>query len=330
MKVDLKYLAVGLFIFLLVGVLSIGGLGYLIINSLGDQPEPKNSIAVINVNGPIMAGSSSGILGGAQANSNQIMKQINQAKDNENIKGILLRVNTPGGSSAASDAIYSELQKFKEETSKPIVVSMGDMAASGGYYISAAADRIYANHNTITGSIGVIMKFANLEKMYDKLGVEYLTLKSGPHKDIGSSNRDMTQKEKKILQEMINNAYQRFVQIIVAGRDLPEEEVKEIADGRIYDGKQAQKLDLVDQLGNFYDAVDKAAQLADIKGEPNLVHYGRQSPIDRLLGSANQIISYLVSDQVLSEKMNSITPQTSNLLYKYVAPAKKAKLELDY
>ncbi|GAB6099681.1 hypothetical protein JCM16358_15600 [Halanaerocella petrolearia] len=323
MEVELKHLALGIIIVLIVSLLVIGGIGYFIINNFVSKEKPREGIAVINVSGPIMAGNSGGFLGETQASSNQIMKYINQAKGDKKVKAILLRVNTPGGSSAASDAIYRELKKFKSDTKKPVVVSMGDIAASGGYYISAAADEIYANHNTITGSIGVIMKFTDLEELYNKIGIDYLTFKSGPHKDIGSSNRDMTKEEKKILQRLVNNAYQRFVEIVAEGRNINLDKVKDLADGRIYDGEQAKELDLVDKLGNFYDAVDETAKLAGIKETPNLIYYGRPSPIERLLGAVNRVT---LANNLVRKKISSQT----GILYQYFRGQKTGNLQLNY
>jgi len=311
MDFSLKKIVIFVLVGLLVGLLLLGGIGYLIVNTFTAQPQKANeNIAVINVSGPIVSGGSSSFLGEVQANANEIMRQINRAKEDDTVKAILLKVNTPGGSSAASDAIYRELKKFKK-SGKPIVVSMGDVAASGGYYVSAIADTIYANPATITGSIGVIMQFQNLEELYNKIGVRPVTFKSGPYKDMGSPSRDLTEEEKEILQNMIDRIYEEFVDVVVEGRGMSKEKVKEIANGRIYTGKKAKELGLVDKLGTFYDARDKTAKLAGIEGEPNLIYYNQSSPLKRLLSSVTQLITYTIFEENVKSnlKLNSNTKQ---------------------
>ena len=317
MELNTKKIFLGFLIFALVFLIFLGIAGVFLIgrsfDAIGNKPKGRDNIAVINITGPIMAGNSGGVLGNEMASSRNIMKQINQAKDAKNVKALLLRVNTPGGSSAASDSIYRELRKFKK-TGKPIIVSMGDVAASGGYYISAAADEIFANPSTITGSIGVIMKFTNLEDLYNKLGVDSITIKSGPHKDLGSPNRKMTAEEKKMLQDMVDNVYKQFIDAVVEGRSMSRDTVLKLADGRIYNGAKAKKVGLVDQLGTFYDAVDRTAKLANIKGEPNLIYYNQSSPIERILGSVNKLITNILFDKALSNNLN-LDSNKSALMY---------------
>ncbi|MCK8824519.1 signal peptide peptidase SppA [Fuchsiella alkaliacetigena] len=303
MEINFKKAGLVLGIILIVVLLFIGSMSYLIFNNLvGRQQEPQDSIAVININGPILGGSGGGMFSQGAANSERIMREINRAKNEENIKAIILNIESPGGSSAAAEAIHRELVRFKE-TGKPIVVSMGSIAASGGYYISTVADQIYANSSTLTGSIGVIMNLHNLEDLYDKLGIEPITFKSGPFKDIGNPNRELLAEEEEIIQNLVDRAYENFVQVIVEGRELDEEKVKEIADGRIYDGSEAQELGLVDELGTFYDAKRQAAQLAGIEAEPNLVYYGRPSLLERILSSANKLSYALGLTENLAEQL---------------------------
>jgi protease-4 len=332
MEVNLKKVGLGLLVLFLVGLLFLGLLGFLIINAFqGAEKAPAGNVAVINVTGTIMQGAGSDILGSAQANSTEIMRQINKAKDDEAIKALVLKVNSPGGSSAASDAIYQELKKFKQETNRPVVVSMGDMAASGGYYVSALADQIYANPATITGSIGVIMNFNNLEELYDKLGVENITLKTGEHKDIGSPTREMTEEEKEILNNLIGDVYDRFVNIVAQGRDLSEEKVRELADGRIYNGSQAKEANLVDEQGTFYDAVDTAAKLANIEGEPKLVHYGETSPLERLLGVVQKLSLGLFGSKLEEELATNLKGDREELFYYQLLNNQRARnLRLEY
>ncbi|MGM0502462.1 MAG: signal peptide peptidase SppA [Bacillota bacterium] len=311
-KIFLGFLAISLLFLIFLGVAGVFIIGKSF-NAIENRPKGKDNIAVINITGPIIAAGNSGMLGDDVASSRDIMKQIKRAKESKSVKALLLRVNTPGGSSAASDSIYRELKKFKS-TDKPIIVSMGDVAASGGYYVSAAADEIFANPSTITGSIGVIMKFNNLQDLYDKIGVDSITIKSGPHKDIGSPDRKMTTEEKEMLENMVDSVYQQFIDAVVEGRGMKEEKVLGLADGRIYNGAKAQELGLVDQLGTFYDAVDRTAKLANIKGEPNLIYYNQVSPIERLLGSVNKLTTKVLFKQILNKDLD-VDSKSSQLMY---------------
>jgi protease-4 len=288
MEISVKKVLLIMAVIFMISLLILASGFYILIKSfVGLENKTKDSLAVINISGAIVGGEGGGAFGSMEATSDQIMAHINQAKDDESVKGILLRVNSPGGSSAASDAIYRELKKFKD-VGKPIVVSMGDAAASGGYYVSMAANKIYANPSTITGSIGVIMQFTNLEELYNKIGIDSITIKSREYKDLGNPDRDMTAEEKEILQTMVEGVYQQFVNVVMEGRSMTEDRVKELADGRIYSGEQAKELGLVDELGTFYDAVDELAKIAGIEGEPNLIYYNKLSPIELLLGSLNK------------------------------------------
>ena len=231
------------------------------------------AVAIVRVEGTILAGSlpDSPFDGSGGAYSDQIVEYLEQAQEDWSVKAIVLRVDSPGGSVVASDEIYQKML----EVEKPIVVSMGELAASGGYYISAPADVIMANPATLTGSIGVIAQMTNLEELMDKIGVEVVVIKSGIHKDEGSPFREMTEEEKAIWQAIIDETYAQFVAIVAEGRDLPEDKVREIADGRVYTGKQAMELGLVDELGNLPEAIGRAAELGGIEGEPRLVEYRR-------------------------------------------------------
>ncbi|MFS0864537.1 signal peptide peptidase SppA [Fredinandcohnia sp. 179-A 10B2 NHS] len=184
------------------------------------------------------------------------LKMIEQAEEDSSIKGIILKINSPGGGVVESAEIHKKLNDYKESTKKPIYVSMGAMAASGGYYISAPADKIYATPDTMTGSLGVIMQGINYSGLAEKYGVKFETIKSGPYKDIMSASREMTDDERKIMQDMVDNAYQGFVDVIASGRNMSEGRVREIADGRIYDGRQAKEIDLIDELGFFEDTIE--------------------------------------------------------------------------
>lgn len=253
--------------------------------------QSRRRIAVVDIEGQIVAGENgSSIFGNVVAGSETIMSQIRKAAADRSIKGLILKINSPGGSSPASEAIYREVLRFREQTGKPVLAVMGDVAASGGFYIAVGADEIYANPATITGSIGVIMQFANYEDLYQKYGVEMTTIKSGKYKDIGDSARELTREEHEMLQLIVNQIYQRFVRAVVSGRMLTEERVLELAQGQIYTGIQAKKLGLIDYLGNFYDAVDYFSNKINIKGKPLLVYYTETSLIKNIISSLSSKI----------------------------------------
>jgi protease-4 len=180
-----------------------------------------------------------------------------------------------------SQEIHREIVKVKEK--KKIVTSMGSVAASGGYYIACASDLIVANPGTITGSIGVIMEFTNIEELFRKIGIKGVVLKSGEHKDIGSPFREMTPEEKRLIQEVIDNVHQQFIKAVAQGRKLDYSKVTQIADGRIMTGEQAKQLGLVDQIGNLDDAIDATAKLVGIEGKPDILYPKKKFSIWELL-----------------------------------------------
>ena len=208
--------------------------------------------------------------------------QLRQAAKDERVKAIILEINSPGGGVVASNQIHESIKDFKETTKKPVVVSMDQTAASGGYYISTAADKIVANENTLTGSLGVIFSYLNIEDAADKLGLEEEVIKSGKYKDIGSAFREPTEKEIEILQTLIDESYDDFVEVIVEGRDLPEDQVRELADGRVYSGLQAESLGLVDELGDLEKAAELSRDLAGVE-EATVVRYKRVPGLAELL-----------------------------------------------
>jgi protease-4 len=222
---------------------------------------------------------------GVIADAKPIVSQLKKFRKNEAVKAIVLRIDSPGGGVGPSQEIYSEVKKTTGE--KKIVVSMGAIAASGGYYVAAAADHVVANPGTITGSIGVVMEFANVEELFKKIGLSAYVIKSGEYKDVGSPLRKMTPKERKLLQGFIDNVYEQFVTAVAEGRQMPVKEVRAIADGRIFSGEQAHKLGLLDSLGSMEDAIALAAQLGGIEGEPSVVYAEKKkfSLLEFLLGS---------------------------------------------
>jgi protease-4 len=207
---------------------------------------------------------------GLIADSKETIKQLHIFRDNDKVKAIVLRIDSPGGVVGPTQEIYEEVGKLTSK--KKVVVSMGSVAASGGYYIAAPANMIFANPGTLTGSIGVIMELSNIEGLLGKIGLKSYVLKSGKFKDTGSPVRKMTKEDKEVLQSVIDSMYGQFVKAVATGRKLPVEQVRKLADGRVYSGEQALRLKLVDRLGNLQDAVDEAAKLAGIKGEPEVVY----------------------------------------------------------
>ncbi|MCM3599227.1 signal peptide peptidase SppA [Robertmurraya korlensis] len=222
-----------------------------------EEGNASKKIAVLEVNGAIQdTGDVTSFFQSPGYNHSAFMENLEHVKEDKDVKGIILKVNSPGGGVVESAEIHDKLVEISEETKKPIYVSMGSMAASGGYYISAPADKIYASPETLTGSLGVIMQGVNYAGLAEKYGVEFVTIKSGEFKDIMSPSREMTEEEKNILQTMINNSYEGFVDVIATGRGLSEEEVRTIADGRIYDGRQAKEIGLIDDFGYFEDVTE--------------------------------------------------------------------------
>ncbi|MBM3332031.1 signal peptide peptidase SppA [candidate division WOR-3 bacterium] len=212
---------------------------------------------------------------GAIVDATETVRQLKAHEGNSQVKGILIRVDSPGGVVTPSHEIYEEIRRIRDD-GMPIIVSMGTLAASGGYYVSAPASRIVANPQTLTGSIGVIMEFPMLKGVMDKIGVKVEVVKSRVHKDIGSPFRDMTDQDRELLQDVVSDAYDQFVAIVSTERKIPEDSVRAFADGRIMTGRQALALGLVDTLGTFEDAKRIAASLCGIEGEPRLIRPSRR------------------------------------------------------
>jgi protease IV len=229
-------------------------------------------IAVVPIQGTIVPADAT--VAGVQPTSTPegLADALQQAKDDPGVAAIVLEVNSPGGGVTASDEMHRSILDFREQTGKPVVVYMGDVAASGGYYISTAADRIVANETTLTGSLGAIMQLNNFTEIAERYGYKQVIIKSGKFKDMGSSFRDLTPEERQILQSIVDETYDEFVQVIVEGRSLPKARVREIADGRIYSGEQAKNLGLVDRLGELEEATGIARTLANVE-ETTVVRY---------------------------------------------------------
>lgn len=229
---------------------SITGTKDIVYEKVIEPGDFDKRIAHLTVNGVIQDVSEPSIWQTVDYNHQAFLDQLDAVLEDDSVKAVLLSVNSPGGGVIESAEIHEKLLKIKDEKQIPIYVSMGSMAASGGYYISAPADKIFAQRETITGSIGVIMQSINYSKLAEKIGVEYETIKSGEHKDMFGGARPSTPEELAMLQEMIDESYEEFVNIIEAGRGMTEADVKKVADGRILGGSQALKAGLVDEIGN--------------------------------------------------------------------------------
>jgi protease-4 len=269
-------------------VCSCIGTGFLAMNALGSMTGEfapptvgvGDAVAVIRLDGAISSTSEDYFT--LQGITPELVAGLlEQADADPDIKAIVVRVNSPGGSVIASDEIYRAFLEFD----KPIVVWMGDMAASGGYYIACGSDYILAHPDTLTGSIGVISQFFNIEELMDKVGVDTVVITSGPSKDIGSSFREMTEEEQALWEGIIDEVYEGFVGIVAQARDMPLDEVRELADGRVYTGRQALARGLVDEVGTPDDAIAKAAELGGVEGEPRVIELkSTPSFLDSLYG----------------------------------------------
>lgn len=265
------------------------GFSLLFYNSLSGQDlGVGDAVALIRVEGVIQGGEApTDVFGnaGGGAFSDSLVRQLKQADENPDVKAVVMRVDSPGGGVVASDEIYEQVIAME----KPVLVSMGTMAASGGYYISAPATEIWANRHTLTGSLGVISQFISVAGFLDEYGIDVTTITSGDNKDTGSMYRTMREDEVAVWQAIINESYDVFVQIIAEGRGLDEATVRELADGRVYTGQQALDLGLIDNLGNLQNTIDRAAELGGIEGEPRIIEYNDYVPLfGSLWGAMNR------------------------------------------
>ncbi|GAB4496018.1 MAG: hypothetical protein OHK0052_05070 [Anaerolineales bacterium] len=248
-------------------------------------PLTGPAVAIIPIRGAITSGTQPAFDTSEIAASDDIIRYIKNAAADAEIKAIVLDVNSPGGGVVPSDEIYHALQNVD----KPIVVIMRDLAASGGYYVSMAADKIYATPNTLTGSIGVISQFPNAEVLLEKVGVEFTVITSGNSKDFGSLYREMKPEEIEYWRSVIGETYENFVAIVAKGRNLPVETVRPLADGSIYTAQKALEYGLIDEIGYSEDAIAKAAELAGISGEPRVVRYGNERGFGSLFGAVSPL-----------------------------------------
>jgi protease-4 len=232
----------------------------------------KSRVAVVELAGVM---TSSHDVGSRAVSARKVIAQLEKYRDDDSVKAIVLRLDTPGGTVVAAQEIHGEVLRLRAGTGKKVVVSMGDLAASGGYYVACAADRIFASPGTLTGSIGVIMQFPNYQGLFGKIGLGTNTIKSGEFKDVGNGAREMSDRDRGLLQGLVDDVYSQFVEAVAAGRRMSPERVRTLADGRVFSGRQAQQLGLVDELGDLDAAIAAAGKLAGIEGKPDVV---RETP----------------------------------------------------
>jgi len=230
----------------------------------------EERIALIRVEGVIL-------------DAQQTIGELKRYGDNPLVKAVVIRIDSPGGGVVPSQEIHDAVKRIREKQSKLVIASMGTVAASGGYYIAAATDRIVANPGTLTGSIGVIMELANVEGLMKKIGVESVVVKSGAHKDLGSPFRAMNLEDRTILQNVMDDVHSQFIEAVAAGRSLDLKTVRALADGRIFTGRQAKAAKLVDELGDLNDAIKLAADMAGLEGEPRVVEPRKRFSIRDLI-----------------------------------------------
>ncbi len=252
----------------------------------------ENKIVLVPIKGVISDKSAGTFLMNSPSLVHVVKRSLEQAASDNSVKGVILEVDSPGGGITASDVIYNYIVNFKNKTGKTVVVYMQDVAASGGYYVSVAADKIIAHPTTITGSIGVIMPIVNIAKLVEKYGIENGSIKSGMMKDIGSPLKEMSSEEKEVLTGIIDEMYLRFVTIISNGRDLSIDEVKRLADGRIYTGNQAVENGLIDQVGYIEDAIVATGNLAGLQ-EAEVIRYEKRFSV----GDFFKVIMSRISSQ---------------------------------
>jgi protease IV len=259
----------------LLGLVVAAAVGFSLLTSLTLDSSllGGEKVAVVRIEGVIL-------------DSREAIEELRKFRDNPSIKAIVLRIDSPGGGVVPSQEIYAEVQKARAEGKVKIVTSMGNLAASGGYYIAAATDKIVANPGTLTGSIGVIMELANLQGLLEKVGVQSVVIKSGKHKDLASPFRAMSPEERALLQSVLDDVHDQFIQAVAAGRAMKVEQVRDLADGRIFTGRQAKAAKLVDELGDLQDAIKLAARMVGIAGEPRVIETRKRFSLRDLLDNS--------------------------------------------
>jgi protease IV len=278
-----------------------------------EEGADRGKVAVVHIDGVIQSDPSGGLFA-AGYDHELLLDQLDHAAEDPDVHGVVLRVNTPGGGVVESDEIHDKVVQIQEDYRKPVFVSMGSMAASGGYYVSAPAEQIYANPQTITGSLGVIMQSINVSELAEELGIESNVIKSGQYKDIMSSTREMTDDEREILQDLVDDAYEQFVNVIENGREFDRDDVYELADGRIYTGSQAMEAGLIDGLGHMEDVINSLKD--DLgRGDLTVVEYEANVGFPSLIGATVQEV--FQNQQLTEVKSWMRQNQGPRLMYLY-------------
>jgi protease-4 len=232
----------------------------------------KEGVAIVRVEGPIL-------------DSYQTVEELKTFADDPLVKAIVIRIDSPGGGVAPSQEIYNAVKRVRKENNKTVVASMGTVAASGGYYIAVATDRILANPGTLTGSIGVIMQMANFQELLEKIGVKSVVVKTGKFKDLGSPFRPMVEEERQLLESVMNDTLSQFIEAVAEGRSMDTAEVEQLADGRVFTGRQARSVLLIDEIGDLQDAIKLAGELGGIEGTPRVLETTKPFSFQELLES---------------------------------------------
>ena len=232
----------------------------------------KEGVAIVRVEGPIL-------------DSYQTVEELKTFADDPLVKAIVIRIDSPGGGVAPSQEIYNAVKRVRRENNKTVVASMGTVAASGGYYIAVATDRILANPGTLTGSIGVIMQTANVQELLEKIGVKSVVVKTGKFKDLGSPFRPMVEEERQLLESVMNDTLSQFIEAVAEGRSMDTAEVEQLADGRVFTGRQARSVLLIDEIGDLQDAIKLAGELGGIEGTPRVLETTKPFSFQELLES---------------------------------------------
>jgi protease-4 len=264
--------------------------------SRGDSTEifsKKNGIGVVELKGLIVS-------------PEETIETLTAFRKKENVKAVILRIDSPGGAVGAAQEIFTEVQRTNEV--KPVIASLGSIGASGGYYAALGAEEIVASPGTLTGSVGVIIKFSNFKELFDKIGYKSEVVKSGLMKDIGAPDRAMTEAERELIQKLIDNVHAQFIQAVAQQRRLPEERVRELADGRVFSGEQALENGLIDRLGNYTDAVRLAASLSGLdEEEPHLIYQEKE----------RYSLFRLLTGEVRERVVKNLLPIVPTILYQW-------------
>jgi len=260
-----------------VGALALFVFTVWLLLTVSDDGLPGGAkVAVVEVQGVIGVGADRGL------DTEAIIRTLGEYRDDPAVRAVVLRIDSPGGVVAPTQEIFTAVRRLRE-AKKPVVASLGSVAASGGYYVAVSADRIFASPGTLTGSIGVVMQLANVEGLLKKVGVEYVVVKAGAYKDVGNFARAMTPEERRILQALLDDVYDQFISAVAEGRGLDPQAVRAFAEGRIYSGRQAHGLKMVDDLGGLEDAIEAAAKMAGLPPKPKVVYPRRRFSLRELL-----------------------------------------------